>query len=75
MNLNKLIRSIHVIDSNFKHIAKTGNINGTLHVEIQRIVYEVAEQAFEAGRDYELDSYPSFDIWWKSINQQEDKPC
>ena len=73
MNLNKLIRSIHVIDSNFKHIAKTGNINGTLHVEIVKLVREISEAAFEAGRNYELDSYPSFDIWWKSINQQEEQ--
>ena len=73
MNLNKLIRSIHVIDSNFTHIAKTGNINGTLHVEITKLVREVSEAAFEAGRDYELNDKPSFDTWWKSINQQEDK--
>jgi hypothetical protein len=40
-----LKNSIHVIDSNFEHIAKTGKINGTLSLEIDRILDEHAKAA------------------------------
>lgn len=36
----KLINSIHVNKGNFDHIANTGNINGTLYIEIERIMDE-----------------------------------
>ena len=34
----ELINEIHVDAANFQHIAKTGKINGTLFLEIQRIM-------------------------------------
>lgn len=37
---DKLIQSIHVDKSNFKHIASKGNINGMLYVEIKRVMEE-----------------------------------
>lgn len=41
-----LIKSIHVNQANFEHIAKTGNINGTLFGELNRIL---DEHAFDCG--------------------------
>ena len=38
----KLIESIKVDKANFEHIAKTGNINGTLLIEIDRVMDEYA---------------------------------
>ena len=38
MSDEDLIKSISVNRANFEHIAKTGNINGTLWVELKRIL-------------------------------------
>jgi len=40
----KLIKTINVDKANFEHIAKTGNINGTLLIEIERVMKEYAKQ-------------------------------
>ena len=35
--MRDLIKTIIVNEANFEHIAKTGNINGTLLTEIERV--------------------------------------
>jgi len=40
----KLIKTINIDKANFEHIAKIGNINGTLLIEIERIMDEYAKQ-------------------------------
>ena len=39
-----LIKTIHVDKANLEHIAKTGNINGTLLIEIERVMTEYSQQ-------------------------------
>jgi len=39
----ELIKSIHIDKANLEHIAKTGNINGTLLIEIERVMEEYAK--------------------------------
>ena len=43
----ELIKTIAVIPSNLEHIAKTGIINGTLLVEIERVMEAYAAQQSE----------------------------
>lgn len=44
-----LIKTIIIDKSNFEHIAKTGNINGTLLIEIERVMEEYSSKKFTQG--------------------------
>ena len=50
MDLTKreIIKTIHVDRANLEHISKTGNINGTLLIELERIMNQYAEQEAKA---------------------------
>lgn len=39
----ELIKTIQINKANLEHIAKTGNINGTLLIEIERVMAEYAQ--------------------------------
>ena len=43
----KLIKTINVDKANFEHIAKTGNVNGTLLIEIERVMEEYTKGKVE----------------------------
>lgn len=42
--IRDLIKTIHVDKANFEHIAKTGVINGTLLLEIERVLDESLQE-------------------------------
>ena len=44
-----LIKTIHVDQANFQHISQSGRINGTLLIEIERIMEEYASKKFTQG--------------------------
>ena len=46
---DELIKSIIVNAANFEHIAKTGNINGTLYTELKRIIEELRNSDDKEG--------------------------
>ena len=50
MDLTKreLIKTISIVKGNLSHIESTGNINGTLLIEIERVMQQYAEQEAKA---------------------------
>jgi len=46
MDLTKreFIKTISIVQGNLSHIEKTGNINGTLLIEIERVMEQYAQQ-------------------------------
>ena len=42
--MRDLIKTIHVDKANFEHIAQTGVINGTLLLEIERVLHENSQE-------------------------------
>lgn len=42
--IRDLIKTIHIDKSNLEHIAKTGVINGTLLIEIERVFEDYAQE-------------------------------
>ena len=50
MDLTKreLIKTISIVQGNLSYIEKTGNINGTLLIEIERVMDQYAQQEAKA---------------------------
>jgi len=50
MDLTKreLIKTISIVKGNLSHIESTGNINGTMVIEIERVMQQYAEQEAKA---------------------------
>jgi len=74
--IRKLIKSIKVDKANFEHIAKTGNINGTLLIEIERVMEKYASEKYNKQVFKDLVWKPTIDRTTtpptgKKDNQQE----
>lgn len=48
--IRELINTIKIDAGNLEHIAKTGKINGTLLIEIERVMTEFARQSANGGQ-------------------------
>ncbi len=67
-NKRELIKTIAVIPSNFEYIAKTGIINGTLLVEIERVM-----EAYAAQQKSEIKLPTDNEIEAESFERYNDK--
>lgn len=56
----ELIKTIIIDKANFEHIAKTGNINGTLLIEIERVMTEYVARLNEMAHEAYIDDDKPF---------------